>query len=236
MAYCVHCGVKLADSEKRCPLCQTPVYDPAQPDRRAAPKPYPVRMPEQELTRSKRFLLTLASLMLLAPAGLCLIIDLLITGSVTWSGYASGALVMLFLPAAAAVLAVARYQTYCAIGTAFLSLNVYLFLVERLSGSGSWFFPIVLPALALGTGIITLIVVLHRRGLLNKLTLIAAAFAGCALECLAIEWLHAAAVQKTGGFVWSPFVLSPCLFISLSLLFINGNRSVREEIRRRVHF
>ncbi len=235
MAYCVHCGVKLEDSEKRCPLCQTPVYDPAQPQRPAAPKPYPVRMPEQELKRSKRFLLTLASLMLLAPAGLCLIIDLLVTGSVTWSGYASGALVMLFLPAAVA-LCVPRYQIYFGIGTAFLALNVYLFLVERLSGSGPWFFPIVLPSLALGTGIVTLMTVLWRLGWLNKLTLVAAAFAGCALESLLIEWLHAMAIQKTGGFVWSPFVTAPCLFIALSLVFINSNRSVREEVRRRVHF
>ncbi len=235
MAYCVHCGVKLADSEKRCPLCQTPVYDPAEPQRSAAPKPYPVRTPEQELKRSKRFLLTLASLMLLAPAGLCLVIDLLISGGVSWSGYASGALIMLFL-SVAVPLAVPKYQIYFAIGTSFLCLNGYLFLVERLSGSERWFFPIALPALALGALIITLITALLRLGWLNKLTFIAAAFAGCALECLAIEWLHSAAAQKAGEFVWSPFVLAPCIFISLSLFFINGNRSVREEVRRRVHF
>ncbi|MDD3096000.1 MAG: hypothetical protein PHD63_07145 [Candidatus Marinimicrobia bacterium] len=28
MAYCVHCGVKLADYHDRCPLCKTPVLDP----------------------------------------------------------------------------------------------------------------------------------------------------------------------------------------------------------------
>ena len=235
MAYCVHCGVKLGAGEKRCPLCQTPVYDPMEPERPAAPKSYPVRTPEQELKRSKRFLLTLAALMLLAPAGLCLVIDLLITGGVTWSGYASGALIMLFI-SVAAPLAVPRYHTYSAIGASFLCLNGYLFLVERLSASGRWFFPIALPSIALGAAIVTLITVLWRRGRLNKLTLLGLSFAGVALECLAIEWLLSAAYEKTGGFVWSPFVLAPCLFISLSLFFINGNRSVREEVRRRVHF
>ena len=235
MAYCVHCGVKLGAGEKRCPLCQTPVYDPAEPERPAAPKPYPVRTPEQELKRSKRFLLTLASLMLLFPAVLCLMIDLLISGRVTWSGYASGALVMLFL-SVAIPLAAPRFQVYIAIGASFLCLNGYLFLVERLSGSGPWFFPIALPALALSAVIVTLITVLWRWGWLSKLTFLASAFAGCALECLAIEWLQAAAAQRSGGFLWSPFVLAPCLFISLSLFFINGNRSVREEVRRRVHF
>ncbi|MBR3107480.1 MAG: hypothetical protein IKH30_09895 [Clostridia bacterium] len=235
MAYCVHCGVKLGAGEKRCPLCQTPVCDPAEPVRPAAPKPYPVRTPEQELKRSKRFLLTLAALMLLAPAGLCFVIDLLITGGITWSSYASGALIMLFV-SVAVPLAVPKYQAYFAIATSFLCLNGYLFLVERLSGSVRWFFPIALPALALAAVIITLITMLWRRGWLNKLTLLGLSFAGVALECLSIEWLHSAAYEMTGGFVWSPFVLAPCLFIALSLFFINGNRSVREEVRRRVHF
>ena len=26
--YCVKCGVELADSEKKCPLCGTPVFHP----------------------------------------------------------------------------------------------------------------------------------------------------------------------------------------------------------------
>ena len=26
--YCIKCGVKLADSEKKCPLCNTVVYHP----------------------------------------------------------------------------------------------------------------------------------------------------------------------------------------------------------------
>jgi hypothetical protein len=28
MSYCVECGVKLAEYEKECPLCTTPVYNP----------------------------------------------------------------------------------------------------------------------------------------------------------------------------------------------------------------
>ncbi len=235
MAYCVHCGVKLGEGEKRCPLCQTPVYDPAEPHPAPAPKPYPVRTPEQELKRSKRFLLTLSALMLLAPAVLCQIIDLLISGGISWSGYASGALLMLFVSVTVPLLA-PRHQAYVAIGTAFLCLNGYLFLVERLSGSSHWFFPIALPALALGAVLVTIITVLFRLDRLNRLTLVAAVFAAAAVECVAVEWLHGMANQWNGSFRWSPFVLAPCLFISFALFFINGNRAVREEVRRRVHF
>jgi len=235
MSYCVHCGVKLSEGEKRCPLCLTPVFDPAEPRRSNAPRAYPVRTPEQELKKNKHFLLIMAGLMLAAPALLCLIIDLLITGSVTWSGYASSALILLFA-AVMVPLAVEKYQVYVTVGTGFLCLNTYLFLVEQLSNSGSWFFPIALPAISLCAVMMTIIILMYRRETLNRLTLIAASFAAIAMECVAIEWLINAANGKSGDFIWSPFVLAPCAFISLALFFINYNRAVREEVRRRVHF
>ena len=235
MAYCVHCGVKLGESEKRCPLCLTPVFDPAQPRDPSAPRPYPVHTPEQELKRNKRFLLMLATFMLAAPALLCLLIDCMITGSITWSGYASGALLMLYFSAAVPLLA-ARHTAWWTVGTVFLSLNGYLFLVERLSQSGPWFFPIALPALALGTALAAALILLYRKEWLNLLTLIAALFVAVAAECVAIEWLHSLTVEAGRMLVWSPFVVAPCLFIALALAFINYNRAVREEVRRRVHF
>ena len=177
----------------------------------------------------------MAGLMLAAPALLCLIIDLLITGSVTWSGYASSALILLFA-AVTVPLAVEKYQVYVTVGTGFLCLNTYLFLVEQLSNSGSWFFPIALPAISLCAVMMTIIILMYRRETLNRLTLIAASFAAIAMECVAIEWLINAANGKRGEFIWSPFVLAPCAFISLALFFINYNRAVREEVRRRVHF
>ncbi len=48
MSYCVHCGVKLAPSEARCPLCQTPVVDPVTPYDPSVPKEFPTRVREQE--------------------------------------------------------------------------------------------------------------------------------------------------------------------------------------------
>lgn len=235
MAYCVHCGVKLNDSEKRCPLCHTVVLDPSRPPDPAAPRAYPVRTPEQELKKNKRFLLSLLALLLLLPAVLCLIIDLLTGGGLSWSIYAAGALILLFIPAAIPLL-VPRYQIYFAVGAAFLCLNTYLFMVERLSQSGNWFFPIALPSLALGTVLLIAIILLYRFGRLNKLTLLAASVAAVAAECAGVEILRALALGRGFALVWSPYVAAPCIFVSLALFFINSNRAVREEVRRRVHF
>lgn len=235
MAYCVHCGVKLSDSEMRCPLCGTAVLDPSQPRDPTLPRAYPVRTPEQELKRSKRFLLLLSALILLCPALLCLMTDFLPGGGLTWSIYPSSALVLLYISVAVPILA-SRHRTYIALAVDFAALGAYLYLVERLSDSGRWFFPIVLPALMLAAGFIALLISLYQHGRLNKLTLLAAVFGAAAIECLGVELFCALSLGKGLRFAWSPYAAAPCLFISLALFFINGNRSVREEVRRRVHF
>ena len=235
MAYCVHCGVKLGESEKKCPLCGTPVLDPASPVPRETPRAYPVRTPEQDLKRNTRFLLLFTALMLLLPAGLCIVIDLLLGEGLSWSIYAAGAMILLFVSVAVPLL-VSKFRAYFTVGTVFLCLNLYLFLVEQISGSQGWFLPIALPALALAAAGLAGLILLYRRGWLNKLTLPAALLLAAAAECLAIEWL---CIRARGGamhFVWSPFVMSSCVFIALALFFINSNRAVREEVRRRVHF
>lgn len=235
MAYCVHCGVKLGESERKCPLCGVPAYDPLAPRDPAAPRPYPVRTPEQELKRNKDYLQLLAGILLLGPAILCLVIDFLITGTVTWSAYAACALALLYI-AVTVPLQITRKRVYWSLAVSFLCLNAYLFLAERFSQSGSWFVPIALPAISLGTAMLAAIILFYRIGKLNKLTLLASALGAVGLLCLAVEWLIA--LKEGGGlrFSWSPFVLAPCLFVALCLLFINANRSVREEVRRRVHF
>lgn len=51
--YCIKCGVELADSEKRCPLCGTPVFHPDLPRNLTEP-PYPAdrRIRREDVNRS----------------------------------------------------------------------------------------------------------------------------------------------------------------------------------------
>ena len=45
--YCIQCGVKLADTEKQCPLCGTVVFHPDLPRPEAEPLYPPTRQPTQ---------------------------------------------------------------------------------------------------------------------------------------------------------------------------------------------
>ena len=119
MAYCVHCGVKLGGAESCCPLCGTPVIDPSDMDRTPAEKAFPPHTPEQKITISRRFLISLYTMTMLIPAVLCLVINLLLSGQVTWSAYPAGALTLLYIGALVFTLT-AKYKRRTATAAAFV--------------------------------------------------------------------------------------------------------------------
>ena len=89
--YCVKCGVELADSEKKCPLCGTTAFHP-DVSRKLADPPYPTerRLRAEDVTRSGvLFVLTVLALL---PAVICLLCDWRINNAIVWSGFASGAM------------------------------------------------------------------------------------------------------------------------------------------------
>ncbi|MBE5787240.1 MAG: hypothetical protein E7324_06830 [Clostridiales bacterium] len=235
MAYCVHCGVKLGESEQRCPLCDTVVLDPRVPRDPSLPLAYPPHTPEQEIRRSKRFLLSLAAVFLLFPSLLCLLIDYIPGTGLSWSIYPCGALILLFITAAIFIL-LPRHRIYISLGMDFLALSGYLWMVEQVSDSGTWFLPIVFPALGAATVMLASLVISYRAKRLNKLTALAAVIVCIGLECILTELFCLLHFGGPFRFLWSPYVAAPCLFLCLALYVINSNQALREELRRRVHF
>lgn len=52
MSYCVNCGVELDASAKKCPLCDTPVYNPKDRNRRST-IPFPKEKGQVEVVKRK---------------------------------------------------------------------------------------------------------------------------------------------------------------------------------------
>lgn len=95
MSYCVHCGVELAESEKRCPLCNTEVLDPAAEPKGEVHYPYPerIQLPSVQYRRGVAVFLSLA---LLIPLICVLIVDFSSDGALDWSLIAGSAIFLLF--------------------------------------------------------------------------------------------------------------------------------------------
>lgn len=233
MAYCVHCGVKLGEGERACPLCGTEARDPAAPVDEAAPRRFPVRATEQTLKVSRRYAISLLSLLLLVPAGACLLIDL-IGGGISWSLYPAGVLVLTWI-AVSMPLLIRRHRLYSTILITGVTLAGYLYLVEQVTGTQGWFLSVVLPALALGIAMVCLTVWVVRGRRLRILRLTGLLLLESGLLCMAIELLLMLN-GKTGALTWSPFVLVPCAFLALVLYVISRNAALSTELKRRFHF
>ena len=90
--YCINCGVKLADSQKKCPLCGTVVFHPDLPQPDGEPL-YPAgRYPGTKVNRHG--VLAIITAIFLLPLLVTLRVDMQITGAVTWSGYVMGAIIL----------------------------------------------------------------------------------------------------------------------------------------------
>lgn len=235
MAFCVHCGVRLGEGETRCPLCGIVSVDPLSRQEPVSEKPYPPRTPEQEIRRGKRFFLTLICMMLLTPAAICLLCDILPGGSLTWSLYPISALVLLFLTFLPPILVDAHKLLYASL-TALVTLNVYLFLVERFSHTEGWFFPIALPAVLAAALMIGIIALLRKLDKLNKISLLASILLANAIECVLVELLCSHALTGVIAIHWSWFAFVPCLILSICFFAINANRPLRDEFRKRLRF
>ena len=97
--YCIKCGVELADSERVCPLCGTRVFHPDLPCGQGEP-PYPPDGHPRHEEVSRIGVMFVVSVCTLLPAVISVLCDWRINGRITWSGFAVGGLVLLYILAA----------------------------------------------------------------------------------------------------------------------------------------
>ena len=90
--YCIECGVKLGDAEKKCPLCNTEVCNPNYVHRHGKAL-YPSKKLPEKTARSKA-LNGAVIILFLIPLFVCFAADLQLDGRLEWSGFVAGALLL----------------------------------------------------------------------------------------------------------------------------------------------
>lgn len=156
--YCVNCGVKLADTEKRCPLCQTVVFHPDIVRKEAQPL-YPEELGPNPQVNSLAAQIVVATAYLLAIL-VCLVCDLQMGGGITWAGYVIGGLllsyVVIMLP-----LWFSKPNPVVFVPCDFAAAGLYLLYINLATG-GSWFLTFALPVTGYVGALVTAVVVLRR--------------------------------------------------------------------------
>ncbi|MBQ6947939.1 MAG: hypothetical protein IJN42_07815, partial [Clostridia bacterium] len=229
LMYCIKCGVKLAEGEQKCPLCQTTLYHPDLPMPEGE-KLYPAhRLPE----KNKRSLLP-AVLMLAAvliPLLIVLLCDLQTGGGITWSGYVMGALclgyVTLGLP-----LWFARPNPVIFVPCGFLAAAVYLWYIQFVT-AGHWFWPFALPALGGVALIVTSVVALLRYVRKGKLYIFGGALIALGGLMYPIEILANVAFRVNRFFGWCFYPMIALCMVGGVLIFVAIYRPARETLQRK---
>ena len=141
--YCVKCGVELADSERSCPLCETPVYYPGLSENPDAPYPKLKKPKEVRGIRGIYFLVSVASIIAILTVLLC---DININGGITWSDYVCLGILLAYV-----VFALPGWFRHPSVAVFvpinFLAVALYLGYIN-LKLNGNWFFSFAMPTVA----------------------------------------------------------------------------------------
>ena len=227
--YCVKCGVELADSERKCPLCGTPVYYPGieeNPER-----PYPNTKPEIKSV-SSRVLYLMLSFFFLIAAGISLFADINLGGGIVWSGYVVGGLAVGYITFILPLWFNRSVRSPAIfVPCDFAAIALYLWYISYATGGG-WFLSFALPVTAGAALIFCAVIILCyylRRGYLY---IFGGASIATGLFTVLIEWLVNLEFAPGLEYLWSPYPAISLGLVGIMLIVIAIVKPFRDHLYR----
>ena len=227
--YCIQCGVKLAPSEEKCPLCGTVPYHP-DISREKGERLYPVNhYPSAEV--KPKVAQAVVLMLFLLPFVTTLLVDLRINNAVTWSGYVMGGLILAYV-----MLALSGWfqkpNPVIFVPCSFATAIAYLLYIDLATG-GNWFLRFAFPV-AGGLGlIVTAVVTLLRYVRRGWLYILGGGFIAFGGMMLLMEFL----IVETFSYRfvgWSVYPLAAFVLLGGFLIFLGINDRVREIMERKM--
>lgn len=229
--YCANCGVKLADTEARCPLCGTRVYHPDLQRQPAEPL-YPAdRYPSA--TKNPRLWSILLTVLFALPIPTVLLCDLRFGApGFWWSGIVIGALctvyVMLVLPTW-----FKNPNPVIFVPCSFAAIGGYLWLLDLLLEGVRWFWSFALPVTGGVALIVCTVVTLTRYVRRGQLFIYGGALVAFGGLMLLIEFLMTLTFPPIRFVAWSLYPLSTFVLLGGWLIFLGICRPARELMQRK---
>lgn len=227
--YCVNCGVKLAETEKVCPLCGVTAWHPEVTPGRGEPLFPRDRYPASQVSpKGSQIIVTT---LFLLPFFITLLCDLQINGAVTWSGFVMGALivayVLLVLP-----FWFPRPNPVVFVPCNFAAIGLYLMYINLATG-GDWFLSFAFPVIGVVGGIVTAVVALLRYVRRGGLYVFGGALLALGAFMPLMEYLLVLTFDRPRFVGWSLYPLIALVLFGGMLLFLAGNAKARETMERK---
>ena len=228
--YCIHCGVKLAEDKKPCPLCGTVPFHPDL-EKRDSPSLYPEGKYPSTQVSPVIAMIIVSTVLFLLPMVITLLCDLQINGSVTWCGYVLGALgtvyVMVVLP-----FWFRKPNPVIFVPCSFGAIGAYVCYINYATG-GSWFWSFALPVIGAAALIVTAVVVLLRYVPQGVLYIVGGALVLAGVFMPVMEILMNLTFSFRHGLIWSFYPLAALVLLGAMLIFLAIHRPARETMERK---
>lgn len=228
MSYCVNCGVKLSNSEKKCPLCNTRVINPNVVQDNFEPA-YSNNI-EFFQTLNYKFIAKLILIILVVLTLITVLCDLIISKKISWSIY----VIFSMLCFSSHLSFLLFKKAYLSHTLGFISLELLLFVIAYLNNGMHWYIYLILPfVFILWTYIMlcTFFIRKRKKSLLRSLSicLLFSSFALIGIEC-GIDLFRFEYVRCT----WSLYASLPIIIISILMFLISFNKKLIDEIKQRI--
>ena len=228
--YCIKCGVKLADAPNACPLCGTVPYHPeitCQESERLYPEH---RYPASQLSPKGALIVTTTVLFLL-PILITLLCDLQFNGGITWSGYVSGALAVMYVPLMLPWW-FRRRNPVIFVPCTFVAMGLYLLYISLATGGG-WFLSFAFPVTGTVGIIVTAVTTLLRYLTRGRLYIFGGAFIAIGGFFPVMELLMDHTFQVEDFLGWSFYPLAALVLLGGMLIFLAIYTPARETMERK---
>lgn len=229
--YCAHCGVKLADTEKRCPLCGTEAYHPEIKRPEVDPL-YPQDFVfKKELSKPTTHIIILT--LFLISILVALYCDFYLDRTLTWSGYVVSSIILVYIIVILPLWFKKRTPAVF-VPIDFLAITILLHYINYVTGA-DWFLTLALPLVTYLAVVVTATAVLLYYLKKGHLYVVGAFFIALGLFMDIIEicivWTF-----KLNFDGWSLYPTIPLVLIGIGLIAISISRNIRAILSRKLHF
>lgn len=231
--YCMQCGVELQKGVSKCPLCGLRVYHPDLICETPEARPYPPYDGSAAHVRRGGLLLILSFLFAL-PVIVCLMVDLKLSGRVTWSGYVTAGVLALYIAVCLPLWFSNRNPVVFYPITMAALLGVALYVC--LKTGGRWFLPFAFPAGGALCLIVEAVIVLLRYGVGERRYRVLYILGGAAIAlggyCMLVEFLLHITFEIP-MYWWSLYPLTVLTLVGLLMLVIAVSAPLRASLHKR---
>lgn len=226
--YCVKCGVRLTDGVQRCPLCQTPVWNPE--GTQEAEPTFSDRYPLPP--KSRRYpILAFLTVLLSAVSLTTLIFCLTVLHRVSWSGFVMLGCALVYF-AGIFPFWFERREPLIFVPLAFVLACGYLLYICLYTG-GRWFLSFAFPVTMVVGALTTASVALFRFGKRRRLIKTGALLIAIGCSAMLVEFFEAITFG-TRMFLWSLYPVCAFSLIGLFLILCGLIPPWREAVERKL--